>query len=293
MTTDASSYSEDNAARMETPIIMPSPAICVSFWYYMYGDSSEKGFGSLNVHKLDVDSNLTTNYSRLVHLLDKPNLSNNWSEVRFDATGSEQEFRIVFEAIQVSSKSDIAIDDVTIVKNSCHGSTARTRLPMETSINTEILSSKPSKALLILDPKVITIVLACGLSFWGVIFSLVIINLWRSHHLRKKVLFDQLEGPDGNELENNNIYKRYESSLDLTPDNLSVKDIDNEYISVKSQMKGLVVELMPKASVKKATFIGDVCMSNMNPGVGKDDRRRSRLVTINDQSALNEIDTSL
>ncbi|XP_071964502.1 MAM domain-containing protein 2-like [Antedon mediterranea] len=211
---ESSSHTEGQAARIATPPIGPASAICVSFWYYMYGDSSERSIGPLNVYKTDVNSDDLTYSLFSLH----GNQGNKWYDIKINIR-SYREFQIVFEGIRGNSdKSDIAIDDVNVVRHSwCNGSSVPEHLVPPTvslvdkakTYNPTLMPPTSMPGLLPSDTNrtkidddttawhlnngLVTLIIACGLSFWAMIFTVIFISMCRSCNLRKKEIFCQLE----------------------------------------------------------------------------------------------------
>ncbi|XP_052230823.1 MAM and LDL-receptor class A domain-containing protein 1-like [Dreissena polymorpha] len=95
----------------------PRTAVCISFWYHMYG----AGIGSLNVYTKQVSSGSMVKVWQL-----SGNQGNVWQQANVDISSNNQ-FTIIFEGVYGGSYlGDIAMDDVLISYTQCSSVTPMT-----------------------------------------------------------------------------------------------------------------------------------------------------------------------
>ncbi|XP_050391165.2 MAM and LDL-receptor class A domain-containing protein 2 [Patella vulgata] len=111
---EASNQVENDKARIESPeIIQPTSTQCLSFWYHMYGNT----MGDLNVY-------IKTNQAGLGDAVftRAGDMGDVWKQGYINLSQIPSSYSIVFEGVSGSDiRSDIAIDDVTLVQGDCPG----------------------------------------------------------------------------------------------------------------------------------------------------------------------------
>ncbi|EHB06218.1 Enteropeptidase [Heterocephalus glaber] len=85
--------------------------VCLSFWYYMYGD---------NVYKLSINVSSSENMEKTI-FQKEGNYGENWNygQVTLNETG---EFKVAFNAFKKQRLSDIALDDISLTHGICNES---------------------------------------------------------------------------------------------------------------------------------------------------------------------------
>ncbi|XP_069928012.1 enteropeptidase isoform X1 [Oryctolagus cuniculus] len=103
--------------RQETVVLLSLPLdrtlepVCLSFWYYMYGE---------NVYKLSINISNDQNIEKTV-FQKEGNYGENWNygQVTLNET---VEFKVAFNAFKRQLLSDIALDDITLTQGVCNES---------------------------------------------------------------------------------------------------------------------------------------------------------------------------
>nr|XP_002716708.1 enteropeptidase [Oryctolagus cuniculus] len=103
--------------RQETVVLLSLPLdrtlepVCLSFWYYMYGE---------NVYKLSINISNAQNIEKTV-FQKEGNYGENWNygQVTLNET---MEFKVAFNAFKRQLLSDIALDDITLTQGVCNES---------------------------------------------------------------------------------------------------------------------------------------------------------------------------
>ncbi|CAC5389522.1 unnamed protein product [Mytilus coruscus] len=106
--TKASSIPKGQKLNFTSMTVYPNGNACFTFWYHMFGD----GMGTLNVY-LDTKEESRIAWSK----------SGNWKKKWLLASveiSSSEPYNIIFEGIRGSTtKSDIALDDISLLSTSC------------------------------------------------------------------------------------------------------------------------------------------------------------------------------
>ncbi|XP_022107087.1 neuropilin-1a-like [Acanthaster planci] len=197
-----------DVARLLSPTHGPSPGFCLRFFYHMHGEHA----GRLSV-RLRSGGELATEalWTR------KGDHGDEWMEAVVEGRSSS-DFEIAFEAKRGEGfKSDIAIDDITLALGfTCGGPVVATSssepiTDKETtvSISTEtpepingqqplvtkqpevVLTNQPSKGVTStplepIDSHLIIVVLVVGLSFWGVVFTILAVVVLKTRQSRNR-----------------------------------------------------------------------------------------------------------
>lgn len=114
MMVDSVEQFTNETARLLSPMYPAnySTNACFSFYYHMYGD----GVGTLSVYVRPASQQLDSYSSKDAIFSLKGNQRNVWNEGYFDLKQFSEEFQIVIEAsLGMKAKSDIAIDDVSLL----------------------------------------------------------------------------------------------------------------------------------------------------------------------------------
>ena len=103
---------EGNVAVLSSPEFMVNVPSCIQFYYHMLGD----GMGTLNVSLIDTETDNTANVWRR-----SGEVGSTWQSGDLDIYKAGS-YRLHFEAVRGSTfESDIAIDDISLLHNSCNG----------------------------------------------------------------------------------------------------------------------------------------------------------------------------
>ncbi|KFB46807.1 AGAP011974-PA-like protein [Anopheles sinensis] len=112
MIVDSAEQFTNDTARFISPLYDPELSIgaCFQFYYHMYGET----VGSLKVYVKPMTADL---YDLKPSLVLEGNQKNIWHEGNIEIPQQSERFQIVFEAsLGMRSKSDIAIDDVSLLQ---------------------------------------------------------------------------------------------------------------------------------------------------------------------------------
>ncbi|XP_007933100.1 enteropeptidase [Orycteropus afer afer] len=94
---------------LSLPLVLTWEPICLSFWYYMYGE---------NVYKLSINISSGQNMEKTI-FQKEGNYGENWNygQVTLNET---VEFKIAFDAFKNNFLSDIALDDISLTYGFCN-----------------------------------------------------------------------------------------------------------------------------------------------------------------------------
>ncbi|XP_072050805.1 uncharacterized protein [Amphiura filiformis] len=195
-------------ARLSSRQYGPSKSTCVTFHYHMYG----KDAGRLSVFLRQRGKLSAPIWSMTKDQGDE------WIQVTL-RTSSNINYQVVFEAARGSGfRSDIALDDITIVNGTCKGkalSIVSSTSPLDAVIGTKLFSSPGAEMLPHLLPsnnngrqpnadvspqitevastnnvltnRFVINIMIVGLLFWAIVFILLCIVIWKSRgHSKKK-----------------------------------------------------------------------------------------------------------
>ena len=107
---ESSSRTRGDRARLLSPQMPKTNAMCLQFWYHMNGST----VGSLAVYKL-----VTSTGGPRIWIL-SGNQGDEWLIAQVSVWSPRRAFRIAFQGtVGNGDKGDIAIDDVSVFKGTC------------------------------------------------------------------------------------------------------------------------------------------------------------------------------
>ncbi|XP_004371409.1 enteropeptidase isoform X1 [Trichechus manatus latirostris] len=94
---------------LSLPFVLTSEPVCLSFWYYMYGE---------NVYKLSINISTEQNMEKTI-FQKEGNYGDSWNygQVTLNET---VEFKVAFDAFKNTFLSDIALDDISLTNGTCN-----------------------------------------------------------------------------------------------------------------------------------------------------------------------------
>ncbi|NXL61667.1 ENTK Enteropeptidase, partial [Chordeiles acutipennis] len=103
-------FGEERVRILSLPLISSDPS-CLSFWYFMY---------STNVYRLRVSTSNEHGLEKII-FQKEGNYGNNWNygQVTLNETSH---FKVIFDAFKKRGPSDIALDDISLIKGKCNES---------------------------------------------------------------------------------------------------------------------------------------------------------------------------